>query len=71
MPAKATKYEVLEFIKVHRDEKGYPPTLREIGENYGYKKGSYSSILMKLRELEKEGLIERPGRLNFRAIKVL
>ena len=31
--------EVLDYVQAHMDEKGYPPTVREIGEAVGLKIG--------------------------------
>lgn len=49
--------EILDFIKKEVKEKGFPPTLREIGEAVGL--ASSSTVHSHLARLEKKGLIMR------------
>lgn len=49
--------EIFEFIKDQLIEKGYPPTVREIGAHVGLK--STSTVHGHLSRLEKKGLIKR------------
>ncbi|CEH32397.1 LexA DNA binding domain protein [Aneurinibacillus migulanus] len=49
--------EIFEFIKKEVKEKGFPPTLREIGEAVGL--ASSSTVHSHLARLEKKGLIMR------------
>lgn len=49
--------EVLKFIHTCVDQKGYPPTVREIGE--GVSLSSTSTVHGHLSRLEKKGLIQR------------
>lgn len=50
---------VLEFIKSHINEKGYAPTVREIGQAVGLK--SSSTVQGHLERLERDGHIKRIG----------
>lgn len=49
--------EILEYIKDNLLSKGYPPTVREIGEKVGLR--STSSVHSHLEQLEKQGRIRR------------
>ena len=49
--------EVFDFIRRHTSEKGYPPTVREIGEAVGL--ASPSTVHAHLANLEKLGLLRR------------
>jgi SOS-response transcriptional repressor LexA len=49
--------EILAFIKAHYREKGYAPTLREIGARFGLK--STNGITDHLRALERKGALCR------------
>ncbi len=60
--------QILQFILQHIDAKGYPPTVREIGESVGL--SSSSTVHAHLRALEESGLIKRDAVLT-RAIKLL
>jgi repressor LexA len=59
--------KILEFINRHIDEKGYPPTVREIGEAVGLR--SSSTVHGHLKALEAQGHILRDAALT-RAIRV-
>ncbi|MGD9496258.1 MAG: transcriptional repressor LexA [Armatimonadota bacterium] len=59
--------QILDFIARTIEERGYPPTVREIGAEIGLR--SSSSVHYHLRVLEKEGLISRDGSLT-RALRV-
>lgn len=48
---------ILAFIREFMDERGYPPTLREIGD--GMDISSTSVVFHHLEALETRGLIER------------
>ncbi len=48
---------ILEFIEKTRDERGYPPTVREIGEAVGLT--SSSSVHSQLSALERKGYLRR------------
>ncbi|MCA0754862.1 helix-turn-helix domain-containing protein [Paenibacillus sp. N4] len=54
-----TAAKVLDFIVTHDREKGFPPTVREIGEAVGLT--SSSSVHGHLARLEKYGYIKRNG----------
>jgi repressor LexA len=58
--------EILDFIVATTRQRGYPPTVREIGEAVGLK--SSSTVHFHLNVLQKMGLIERDGSLT-RAIR--
>lgn len=49
--------KILEFIKYEINAKGYPPTVREIGESVGL--SSPSTVHTHLNTLEKLGYIRR------------
>ncbi len=49
--------EVLQFVNQFQSAKGYPPTVREIGEGVGL--ASPSSVQAHLKSLERDGMIER------------
>lgn len=52
--------EVLDFIREKIDGRGYGPTVREIGDNFGI--SSPNGIVCHLKALEKKGAITRePG----------
>ena len=57
-----------EFICRYADEHGYPPTIREIGQELGYT--STSGAYNLLRELEVRGFIRKKGNCP-RAITIL
>lgn len=53
--------QVLDALRRLHDRSGYPPTLREIGDEVGLT--SASSVVLHVRALEAHGLAERiPGR---------
>ena len=65
--SKGVDQQILTYICTVRNEKGFPPTIREIASAMGC---SASTVMKYLGELEEEGLIRRtPG--SSRAIKVL
>ncbi|MGC9319261.1 MAG: transcriptional repressor LexA [Armatimonadota bacterium] len=59
--------QILDFIARTIEERGYPPTVREIGAAIGLK--STSSVHYHLRVLEDKGYISRDGSLT-RALRV-
>ena len=60
--------EILDYIKVEVRKKGYPPSVREIGEAVGL--ASSSTVHGHLSRLEKKGFIRRDP-TKPRAIEVL
>lgn len=60
--------QILQFILQHIEARGYPPTVREIGEAVNL--SSSSTVHAHLRSLEDAGLIKRDAVLT-RAIKLL
>ncbi len=60
--------DVLKFIKEFMVKKGYPPTVREIGEALGL--SSPATTFTHLKELEDKGYIRKNGSKN-RAIELL
>ncbi|MHB1000427.1 MAG: transcriptional repressor LexA [Armatimonadota bacterium] len=60
--------QILQFIVQHIEMRGYPPTVREIGEAVNL--SSSSTVHAHLRSLEEAGLIQRDAVLT-RAIKPL
>ncbi|NLB38597.1 MAG: transcriptional repressor LexA [Clostridiales bacterium] len=63
-----TQQRILAFIRKQVSEKGYPPSVREIGEHVGLK--STSTVHGHLRRLESKGLIKRDA-MKPRAMEVL
>ena len=53
----ARQRRIIEFIRKTVRERGYPPTVREIGEAVGL--ASSSSVHAQLANLEKRGLVKR------------
>jgi len=49
--------QILEFVKKYMHEKGYPPSVREIGENVGL--SSSSTVHGHLSRLEEKGYLRR------------
>lgn len=60
--------QILQFILQHIEARGYPPTVREIGEAVNL--SSSSTVHAHLRSLEEAGLIRRDAVLT-RAIKLM
>src|SRR4029078_6743360 len=58
--------EILDFIQQSIRERGYPPTLREIGLHFGIK--STNGVNDHLRALEKKGYLQREE-LKSRALR--
>src|SRR5580692_11738219 len=58
--------EILDFITQSIDERGYPPTLREIGLHFGIR--STNGVNDHLRALEKKGHLQRED-LKSRALR--
>ena len=53
----ARQRRILEFIRTTVEQRGYPPTVREIGEGVGLT--SSSSVHAQLANLERQGLLKR------------
>ena len=53
----ARQRRIIEYIRKTVQERGYPPTVREIGEAVGL--ASSSSVHAQLANLEKRGLVRR------------
>jgi repressor LexA len=60
--------QTLSFIRHSIDERGYPPTLREIGEHMGIK--STNGVNDHLRALERKGYLRRED-MKSRALKLV
>jgi repressor LexA len=60
--------EIYNFIKREIHTRGYPPTVRDIGEAFGIK--SPNGVMCHLKALEKKGLIQRVG-FSARAIQLV
>jgi repressor LexA len=60
--------QTLEFIRKSIDERGYPPTLREIGESMGIR--STNGVNDHLRALERKGYLRRED-MKSRALKLV
>jgi len=64
MGEKLTKRQskILEFIRRHLETQGYPPTFREIGEEFGIR--STNGVRASLVALEKKGYLTRHSKLS-------
>src|SRR5438309_7581667 len=60
--------EIYEFIRDRTEGRGYPPTVREIGEGFNIE--SPNGVMCHLKALEKKGLIIRHER-SARAIELV
>ncbi len=60
--------KVLDFIRDHIKEQGYPPTVREIGRAFNIR--STNGVADHLKSLERKGFLER-GSLKSRALRPL
>src|SRR5947209_19995921 len=60
--------EIYDFIRTKIEERGYGPTVREIGTEFDIK--SPNGVMCHLKALEKKGLIIRQG-FSARAIKLV
>lgn len=56
-PISERQQAILDFIRKHIIEEGYPPTVREIGEAFGIR--STNGVNDHLRALERKGFLER------------
>lgn len=54
--------EILEFVRRSTREKGFPPTIREIGEQFGI--SSTNGVRYHLNVLTKSGHLKRKGRIS-------
>jgi len=54
--------EILAFIHSFKDERGYPPTIREIGKAFGI--SSTNGVRYYLNVLEKAGHLKRSGKIS-------
>ena len=68
MPDRLTQRQrdILDFISTSIDRRGYPPTLREIGEHFGIR--STNGVSDHLKALEKKGFLARED-LKSRAMR--
>src|SRR5688500_3172087 len=67
-PLTERQQQALDFITACLDERGYPPTLREIGEHMGIR--STNGVNDHLKALEKKGYLARED-LKSRALRPL
>lgn len=65
--ARRKQAEIYEFLKEYTEEKGYPPTVREICEEVSLR--STSTVQGHLQRLERKGLIKR-NPLSPRALEI-
>ncbi len=54
--------EILAFIHTFKEERGYPPTIREIGKAFGI--SSTNGVRYYLNVLEKAGHLKRSGKIS-------
>lgn len=59
-PLTGRQFDIIEFIRAHVELHGYPPTVREIGDDVGL--SSTSSVHHQLRRLEELGVLVRGER---------
>jgi repressor LexA len=62
MPLNERSKDILAFIKRFQREKGFPPTIREIGAAFGI--ASTNGVRYYLNRLEAEGEIHRSGKIS-------
>jgi len=62
----ARQREILDFISLSIDDRGFPPTLREIGQHFGIR--STNGVNDHLKALEKKGFLRRED-LKSRAMR--
>jgi repressor LexA len=67
-PLTGRQRDVLDFLVERIVEKGYPPTIREVGEHFGLR--STRGVVDHLKALERKGYIERRAGTS-RAIEIL
>lgn len=60
--------EIFDFVKSHIKRRGFAPSVREIGNQFGIR--SPNGVMCHLKALQRKGLIQREENLS-RAIKVL
>ena len=60
--------EILQFIRSFGREKGYPPTIREIGKAFGI--ASTNGVRYHLDILERAGLLNRRSRISRQSINI-
>jgi repressor LexA len=53
---------ILDFVQAFQAERGYPPSIREIGEHFGIR--STNGVSDHLRALERKGFLQRSGHLS-------
>jgi repressor LexA len=59
--------QIFEYIAREIEQRGYPPSIRDIGDAFGIK--SPNGVMCHLKALEKKGLIKREGK-HARAIQI-
>ncbi len=60
--------QILAFVQSFQEERGYPPSMREIGEQFGIR--STNGVSDHLRALERKGVLQRSGHLS-RSLRVV
>lgn len=60
--------KILAFVQSFQEERGYPPSMREIGEQFGIR--STNGVSDHLRALERKGVLQRSGHLS-RSLRVV
>ena len=60
---------VYDFIRGHIEDKGWPPTIREIGNHMGI--ASPNGVYAHLKAMEKKGWIEFGGKQMSRCIRLV
>ena len=61
-PLTDRQQKILDFIRSHTAQRGYPPTVREIGDEFGIK--SPNGVMCNLKALERKGYIIRGTKLS-------
>lgn len=69
VPALTERQEkILGYVQSFQEERGYPPSIREIGEHFGIR--STNGVSDHLRALERKGVLQRSGHLS-RSLRVV
>jgi repressor LexA len=61
-PLTRRQQQIFDFIKSHIEDKGWPPTIREIGHEAGIR--SPNGVMNHIRALKKKGRIETESEMS-------
>ena len=60
--------EILNAIRDYMEQEGKPPTIRELGDMFGF---ASSTVFQHLGALERKGVIKRTGGASSRSIEIV